>query len=124
MKKRFAMITAAVAGTMMISLTGITASAAQDQVDEQYVTVDDGQTVVYIITYVEPDDIFVQQTVSWYDAGGTKYVHTYKARPQQDGFSSYVTWYDASGNKYVLDQNAQTVTIYDADGNLIAVRPA
>ena len=39
-------------------------------------------------------------------------------------FSSYVTWTDEAGNKNVLDQSAQTVTVYDKEGNIIAVMPA
>ena len=124
MKKRFAMIAAALTGALMISFTGLTASAASNQVDEQYVVEEDGQTVVYIVTYVAPDDVILEQRVIWYDGNGTKFVHTYKAKPQQEIISCSVTWYDETGNKYVLDDKAQTVTVYDVDGNMIAVLPA
>ena len=118
------MILAALTVALMLSVACVPASA--EQIDEQYVVEEDGKTVVYIVTYVEPDDAIIQQKVTWYDANGTKYVHTYKARPQQElpDFTSYVTWYDGAGNKYVLDQGAQTVTVYDAEGNVIAVMPA
>ena len=136
MKRRIAVIATA----LMMSLTGISASgitatvasAASNQIDEQYVVEEDGQTIVYFITYTEPDDVFVQQTVSWYDANGTKYVHLYKTKPEESkksqqepsGISSSVTWQDAAGNTYVLDDKTQTVTVYDVDGNIIAVMPA
>ena len=124
MKKTVSMILAALTVALMLSVACVPASA--EQIDEQYVVEEDGKTVVYIVTYVEPDDAIIQQKVTWYDANGTKYVHTYKARPQQElpDFTSYVTWYDGAGNKYVLDQGAQTVTVYDAEGNVIAVMPA
>ena len=122
MKKRLSVILAALATALTVSFACVPASA--EQIDEQYVVEENGQTVVYIVTYVEPDDVIAGQTVTWSDAGGTKYVHTYKARPQQDdGISFYVTWYDAAGNKYVLDDKAGTVTVYDVDGNVIAVMP-
>ena len=124
MKKRFAMIAAALTGALMISFAAVPVSAASNQVDEQYVVEEDGQTVVYIITYVEPDDAIREQRVTWYDANGTKYVHTYKTKPQQDVISCSVTWYDAAGNKYVLDDSTKTVTVHDVDGNIIAVMPA
>ena len=108
----------------MISFAAVPVSAASNQVDEQYVVEEEGQTVVYIITYVEPDDVIREQRVTWYDANGTKYVHTYKAKPQQDVISCSVTWYDAAGNKYVLDDSTKTVTVYDVDGNITAVMPA
>ena len=71
-------------------------------------------------------DAIAGQSASWSDAKGTKFVHIYKVRPQEElpDFSSYVTWKDAAGNTYVLDYNAQTVTVYDVDGNVIAVMPA
>ena len=145
--KRIAMIAAALMLTIA-GITGVTASAAmadtdqideknrvdeKHQIDEQYVVQEDGQTVVYFITYTEPDDVMLQQKVTWYDANGTKYVHIYKVRPEEDGkksqsdpfdFSSKVTWHDAAGNTYVLDSKTQTVTVYDADGNVIAVTAA
>ena len=127
MKKRLSLILAALTTAVTVSLACVPASAAgSNQVDEQYVVEEDGQTVVYIVTYVDPSEGIAGQTVTWYDGSGTKYVRTYKERPQQDpfDFSSYVTWYDEAGNKYVLDQKAQTVTIYDANGNMIAVKPA
>ena len=124
MKKHFGMIAAALTCALMLSFAGA-GTASAEQIDEQYVVEEDGQTVVYITTYVDPDDVIAGQTVTWYDGNGTRFVHTYQARPQQDpGFSCYVTWYDGAGNKYVRDDRAQTVTVYDADGNVIAVMPA
>ena len=118
------MILAVITAALTLSLASVPAMA--EQIDEQYVVEEDGQTVVYIITYVDPDDAIAEQSVSWSDANGTKYVHIYKVRPQEElpDFSSYVTWKDAAGNTYVLDYNAQTVTVYDVDGNVIAVMPA
>lgn len=83
-------------------------------------------TVVYITTYVDEDEFIGEQTVTWYDANGTKYVKTIKKRPAQTipEIESKVTWTDASGNTYVLDSATNTVTVYDVDGNVIAVRPA
>lgn len=109
--KKLSMVLAAITAALTLSLACVPASA--EQIDEQYVVEENGQTVVYMVTYVDPDGVISQQSVTWYDANGTKYVHTYKARPQQDlpDFSSYVTWYDGAGNKYVLDQGAQTVTV-------------
>ena len=135
--KRIAMIAAAFMLTFA-GITGVTASAAvaetnqideknqKNQIDEQYVVQEDGQTVVYFITYTEPDDVVLEQKVTWYDANGTKYVHIYMVKEQSDpfDFSSSVTWHDAAGNTYVLDGKTQTVTVYDVDGNVIAVMAA
>ena len=124
MKKRFSLIAAALTSAFVLSMAAVPASAAPSY-DEQYVTVEDGVTVVYIVTYVDADSIVSQQDVVWYDANGTKYVHTYKQRPEeQPPVHSIVTWYDAAGNKYVLDEAAQTVTVFDTDGNVISVMPA
>ena len=125
MKKRFAMIAAALTGAMMISFSAVPASASSNQIDEQYVTEENGQTVVYLTTYVEPNGFSNEQTVSWSDANGTKYVHVYKVRQQEPALiSSSATWYDGAGNKYVLDDTTQTVTVFDAEGNVLAVKPA
>ena len=87
-------------------------------------TEEDGVTVVYITTYTD-DPNAPEQTVTWYDAGGTKYVNTIKPRRQAEPeISMKVTWTDASGNTYVRDDAANTVTVYDANGNVIAVMPA
>lgn len=116
---------AALTAAMTLSLACVPASAAEgSRIDEQYVVEEDGQTVVYGISYVEPGDAVAEQTVTWYDARGTKYVVTYKVKPQSDPFEMKAIWYDAAGNKYVLDQSSQTVTVYDAAGNVIEVRPA
>ncbi|MBR6835490.1 MAG: hypothetical protein IKM72_05740 [Oscillospiraceae bacterium] len=141
MKKRIAMIAAAFMLTFT-GITGVAASAAvadtdqideKNRVDEQYVVEEDGRTVVYFITYTEPDDVMLEQKVTWYDANGTKFVHIYKVKPEEDGkksqsdpfdFSSSVTWHDAAGNTYVLDGKTQTVTVYDVNGNVIAVKAA
>ena len=52
--------------------------------------------------------------------------HIYKAKPEQDpfAFSSKVTWHDAARNTYVRDSETRTVTVYDTNGNVIAVMPA
>ena len=130
MKKSIAVIAAA----LMLSFTGINASgiaapaamAATNQIDEQFTVEEDGQTVVYFITYADPDEVISKQTITWEDANGTKYVHIYKVKPAQDpfDFSSKVTWQDAAGNTYVRDSKTQTVTVYDANGNVLAVMPA
>ena len=92
---------------------------------EQYVTVEDGVTVVYITTYTDADPMIGEQVVTWYDANGTKYVNTIKpARQSEPDISMKVTWTDASGNTYVLDDAANTVTVYDTNGNVISVMPA
>ena len=140
--KRIAMIAAAFMLTFA-GITGVTASTAvaetnqidnknqknqKNQIDEQYVVEEDGQTVVYFITYTEPDDVMLEQKVTWYDMNGTKYVHIYKVKEQSDpfdpfDFSSSVTWHDEAGNTYVLDGKAQTVTVYDVNGSVIVVKP-
>ena len=139
MKKRIAMIAAALVLTFAgISASGLTVSVARadsgqsNRVDEQHVVEEDGKTVVYFITYTEPDNASLGQKVTWYDANGTKYVHIYKVKPeeekksQQDSFviSSTVTWQDAAGNTYVQDGNTQIVTVYDVNGSVIAVMQA
>lgn len=86
---------------MMISFSAVPASASSNQIDEQYVTEENG----------EPNGFSNEQTVSWSDANGTKYVHVYKVRQQEPALiSSSATWYDGAGNKYVLDDTTQTVT--------------
>ena len=123
-KKTLSMIAAALTTTLVLSLASVPASA--EQIDEQYVTEEDGQTVVNIVTYVEQDNGTSGQSATWYDANGTKFVHTYKERPQQDlpDTTSYVTWEDGAGNRYVRDEGTQTVTVYDTEGNVTAVLPA
>ena len=56
MKKRFAMIAAALTGAMMISFSAVPASAASNQVDEQYVTEENGQTEIIEADNVETTD--------------------------------------------------------------------
>ena len=121
--KKLSLIAAALTSALVISMAGVPASAAAN---EQYVTVEDGVTVVHVIVYVEPDSAIKGSEVVSYDANGTKYVYTYKVRPQspEDGISSSVTWKDASGNTYVMDGQTKTMTVYDADGNITAVYPA
>ena len=124
MKKRLSMIAAALTSAIVISMAAVPAVPALADTTEQYVTEEDGVTVVYITTYSDDPNV-MEQTVTWYDANGTKYVHTYKQRPEElPPVHSIVTWYDAAGNKYVLDEAAQTVTVYDTDGNVISVMPA
>ena len=61
----------------------------------------------------------------WYDAAGNEYRQTIKAREEKpgSGMTSKVSWTDEAGNLYVSDEASHTVTIYDCNGNLIAVRP-
>ena len=114
--KKLTAIAAAIISAMLICFS---VSAATNT--EQYVTVEDGQTVVYIINYVEPDEFSSKQTISWYDANGTKFVSIYMPLKESD-ISAKVSWTDAAGNRYV--NNGTIVTVFDADGNLIAVLPA
>ena len=126
MKKRLSMIAAALTSAVVISTAVPAIPAMAANAAEQYVTVEDGVTVVYITTYVDADEFIGEQTVTWYDANGTKYVRTVKSSPSQvyPDIASTVTWKDAGGNTFVLDSAANTVTVYDVDGNVIAVKPA
>ena len=121
MRKHISKIAAALIGAFAISLFACPTFAGANS--EQYVTEEDGQTVVYITTYVDPDPSFEEMKVVWHDENGTKYVNTYKQRPQESDpiINSTVTWYDDAGNKYVRDDNSNTVTVYDAEGNVLAV---
>ena len=124
MKKHFSMIAAAVASSFVISMACIPASAAQ--YDEQYTVEEDGQMVFYFTTYVDADEYIDEQSVSWTDGNGTKFVHVYKVRPQEDpsmSGSMTLSWKDGSGNMYVDDAAAHTITVYDPEGNVIAVIP-
>ena len=122
MKKRMSLIAAALTSAFVISMASAPAMAAPT---EQYVTVEDGVTVVYITTYTEADPAIGEQVVTWYDANGTKFVNTIKPRKQAEPeISMKVTWTDGSGNTYVRDDAAKTVTVYDADGNVLTVMPA
>ena len=123
MKKRIStLILAALTGAMLVSAVPAMAAGTSAGYNEQYVTEEDGQTVVYTIYYVAPDDAVAGQTVTWYDANGTKFVSRYIAKQAEpESFSQKVTWTDASGNTYVRDVNAHTVTVYDVNGNVIAV---
>ena len=124
MKKRLSMIAAALTSAIVISMAAVPAVPALADTTEQYVTEEDGVTVVYITTYSDDPNV-MEQTVTWYDANGTKFVHTIKHRqPSLPDFTSTVTWTDGSGNTYILDQASQTVTVYDSEGNVIAVMPA
>ena len=119
------MFAAALASAFVISMSAVPVSAMADTT-EQYVTVEDGVTVVYITTYVDQDQSLGEQVTTWFDANGTKFVNTTKARPSQavSEFSSSATWSDENGNTYVLDNASNTVTVYDSNGSVIAVRPA
>ena len=122
LKKRITLIAAALTSAFVISAASVPAMA---DTTEQYVTVEDGVTVVYITTYTDADPMIGEQVVTWYDANGTKYVNTIKpARQSEPDISMKVTWTDASGNTYVLDDAANTVTVYDTNGNVISVMPA
>ena len=123
LKRRIALIAAALTSAMVISLVSVVPAMADTT--EQYVTVEDGVTVVYITTYTDAAPGIEEQVVIWYDANGTKYVNTIKpARQSEPDISMKVTWTDASGNTYVLDDAANTVTVYDTNGNVISVMPA
>ena len=67
-----------------------------------------------------------EQTVTWSDANGTQYIHTIKPRQEVKApeISTKVTWTDGAGNTFVRDEAAQTVTVYDAEGYVIAVMHA
>ena len=124
MKKRLSMIAAALTSAIVISMAAVPAVPALADTTEQYVTEEDGVTVVYITTYSDDPNV-MEQTVTWYDANGTKFVHTIKHRQASlPDFTSTVTWTDGAGNTYVLDQATQTVTVYDSEGNVIAVMSA
>ena len=121
MKKRMSMILAAVMSAMIISAVP---ACAADAPAEQYVTQEDGKTVVHIIYYVDSDSSVCPQNVTWYDVNGTKYVSEYRTSPKRsDGGMEVsfqnVTWSDAAGNTFVRDGNSGTVTVYDAAGNVI-----
>jgi hypothetical protein len=121
LKKRITLIAAALTSAFVISAASVPAMA---DTTEQYVTVEDGVTVVYITTYTDADPMIGEQVVTWYDANGTKYVNTIKPRRQdKQDISTKVTWKDAAGNTYVRDDVAKTVTVYDVDGNVTAVMP-
>ena len=124
MKKRLSMIAAALTSAIVISMAAVTAVPALADTTEQYVTEEDGVTVVYITTYSDDPNV-MEQTITWYDANGTKFVNTIKHRQASlPEFTSTVTWKDAAGNTYVRDEAAGTVSVYDSEGNLIAVMPA
>ena len=123
LKRKITLIAAALASAFVISSVSVIPAMADTT--EQYVTVEDGVTVVYITTYTDEDPAIGEQVVIWYDANGTKFVNTIKPRKQAEPeFSMKVTWKDAAGNTYVRDEAAKTVTVYDVDGNVIAVMPA
>ena len=126
MKRRISMIAAALTSAIVLTMAVPATPAMAASTTEQQVVVEDGVTVVYITTYVDPEEYIGEQTVTWYDANGTKFVNTIKLRPVQPtpDISSKVTWSDASGNTYVLDSTTNTVTVYDANGNVIAAKPA
>jgi len=122
LKSRITLIAAALTSAMIISMGSVVPAMADTT--EQYVTVEDGVTVVYITTYTDADPVIGEQVVTWYDANGTKYVKTIKPRRQDEqDISMKVTWKDAAGNTYVRDDAAKTVTVYDVNGNVTAVMP-
>ena len=117
MKRTMSLILAAVATTMIISAAPAFAAPV--------VTEENGKTVVYNTVYVAPDDIVCGQKITYTDGNGTTFVTIYKPQEiakQPEIISQNVTWTDAGGNTYV--QDGATVTIYDAAGNVTAVRPA
>ena len=126
MKRRISMIAAALTSAIVLTMAVPATPAMAASTTQQQVVVEDGVTVVYITTYVDADEFIGEQTVTWYDANGTKYVRTVKSSPAQvyPDIASTVTWKDAGGNTFVLDSAANTVTVYDVDSNVIAVRPA
>ena len=84
-----------------------------------------GKRVVDNVEYTDGDGIISSTTVIWYDAAGNEYRQTIKAREEKpvSGMTSKVSWTDEAGNLYVSDEASHTVTIYDCNGNLIAVHP-
>lgn len=111
MKRRMSMILAAVAATMIVSAVPALAAEADNAAPKEPI-----RTTVH----VAPDDIIVRQTVTYSNGNGTEFETVYK--PQEIGQS--VSWADEGGNKYVLNNEAKTVTVFDASGNVIAVCPA
>ena len=79
MKKRLSMIAAALTSAFVISMAAVPAVPALADTTEQYVTEEDGVTVVYITTYSDDPNV-MEQTVTWYDANGTKYVRECKIK--------------------------------------------
>ena len=67
----------------------------------------------------------VVDNVEYTDGDGIISSTTIKAREEKpgSGMTSKVSWTDEAGNLYVSDEASHTVTIYDCNGNLIAVRP-
>ena len=117
MKRTMSLILAAVATTMIVSAAPVFAAPV--------VTEENGATVVYNTIYVAPDDAVCGQKITYTDGNGTTFVTVYKPQEtakQPEVIAQNVSWTDASGNKYV--QDGATVTIYDAAGNVIAVRQA
>ena len=66
LKRRIALIAAALTSAMVISLVSVVPAMADTT--EQYVTVEDGVTVVYITTYTDAAPGIEEQVVIWYDA--------------------------------------------------------
>ena len=80
------------------------------------------------VVYTDPDPFIIQMSGIWYDEAGNEYRSTIipkKEAPAQElpEITSKVSWSDGT-NTYVLDSSTHTVTIFDADGHVIAVKPA
>ncbi|MBQ6362546.1 MAG: hypothetical protein IKF45_06675 [Lachnospiraceae bacterium] len=118
MKKK--LVAAMIAVFAMTSVLGMTVCASE---------VPEEQNVVEMVEYDENMDEFASEMVIEWSDGTTTFRRIIKPAPkkqepaQQEVITASATWYDAAGNKYVLDGASHTVTIYDADGNVIDVRP-
>ena len=76
--------------------------------------------------YTDPDPGIIEMTGTWYDAAGNEYKTTIipkKETPERTDPGAKVSWSDGA-NTFVRDDSAHTVTVYDANGNVISVMPA
>ena len=81
------------------------------------------EPVVNVVTETDPDPFIGEMTVIWYDENGNEYRQTLRPKKEEDTvIQAEVSWSDEAGNRYV--NNGTTVTIYDADGNVIGTRQA
>ena len=81
------------------------------------------------VVYTDPDPFIVQMSGIWYDEAGNEYRSTIIPKKEEPAaqelpeIRSRVSWSDGT-NTYVSDSSTHTVTIFDADGNVIVVKPA
>ncbi|MBQ9643178.1 MAG: hypothetical protein IJV26_03985 [Lachnospiraceae bacterium] len=117
MKKK--LVAAMIAVFAMTSVLGMTAFASE---------VPEETKVVEMVEYDENMDEFAAEVVIEWTDGNTVYRRIIKPAPKkqepaEEIIHTTVNWSDDAGNRYVLDNTTHTVTIYDADGNIIGVRP-